>query len=227
MRKPTRSFAVMLVVVACTLITGACNRARQTQEGEVHVKPVSDASSRTAALRSRINGFFYSALVPKLKTCWGGVQGKGGIAFKLTYRKAGNSWEWQDAEVTDSNLPKEQPAAALACMKDSARGSSFPMEENEVAQRLDHFDIYWAWPVPFPADTSQLARMIDTGGGGREPMKKCTDCVVDQTTHKSVCASSSSGYRTCKPDGTGTGCMMTGAGCTSGWSGDWAGILIM
>ena len=180
---------------------------------------------RDLAQRTRINGFFYAALVPKLKTCWGKISGKGEIEFKLTYRKAGQNWEWQQAEL-ESKAPQAQAATALACMQDSARGSSFPTTPDEA--RSEQFGIHWAWPVPFPDDTSELARMIDTGGGGEGPAKKCFDCQSNPpgSPRTAQCVSTSTGYSTCRNDPDGKGCSMCclDPKCASGWSGGaWGG----
>jgi hypothetical protein len=214
----------MMVAVA-VLTPLACARYTETspKDDTAHLQPTKDDSAeRTAAAQNRIAGAFYSSLVPKLKTCWDDVKGQGEIRFKYTYRREGNNWLWQGQELDGSSLDKGQDAAALACMQDAARGSTFPLEPEEATRASKELVVYWGWPVPLPPDTTQLARMIDTGGGG-ECRKSCKDCAWSPVTHKSSCISACSGFSGCVGDGTGTGCRMTRPECKSGWSGPWVG----
>jgi hypothetical protein len=221
-----RSYILAVLMAGALLsLTAGCNRSNKSDDDAVKVKGETDASGKTAAMQGRLSGFFYTALVPKLQGCWNKVQGTGEIEFKFTYSKQGNNWAWQQQEVTHSTLPKGQESVALECMQSAASGTSFPLADNETSAALKTFEIHWSWPVPFPADTTELGRMISTGGGGRNPEcpKTCADCVYNAGTHLTSCQPSCSGYVTCTPDGTGTGCRMTGGVCSSGWSGPWSG----
>jgi hypothetical protein len=216
-----------LVLCGLILLIVGCNR---NKGGDIKLPVDTDASlsAATQAQQARIAGAFYGALVPKMKTCWGTVEGKGEVEFKMTYKKAGERWEWQGAEVAKSDLSDKAKAAAQDCLQTSARASGFPVNGNESAARIDRFVITWGFPVPFPDNTSDLAMMISTGGGSGECRKTCFDCQesspgVPGTTK---CVTTCSGYETCKEDGTGNGCQMTpvgGGSCATGWSGVWQG----
>lgn len=216
-----------LLIVGFSLLIAGCNR-HKAEETPLPVTSTAGESAQTKAEQARISGAFYRSVVPKLKDCWGKLQGKGEIEFKLTYRRAGDKWEWQQADVVRSSIATDQPPIALSCLRDAGSGSSFPLESDEAIPALREFSIYWAWPVPFPTDTSELARMIDTGGGGNpECPKTCFNCEGTPGVPGSTkCVASCSGYETCQEDGTGSGCKMTPVGggrCASGWSGGWEG----
>jgi len=223
---PMNVRSMMAAAAVMSLVTCAWRGETAPKDDTVHVQPTKDDSAeRTAAAQSRIAGAFYTSIVPKLKTCWDQVKGKGEVLFKYTYRKEGNAWVWQGQELDGASLEKGQDAAALRCMQDAARGSTFPLEPEEAARGSKELVIHWGWPVPLPEDTTQLAMMIGTGGSG-ECRAACKDCAWSPTTHKSSCASACSGFTGCVEDGTGTGCRMTRPECKSGWSGSWGGAVI-
>jgi len=220
-----------IVLVAClSVLLVGCDRLPDAGE-KLPVSTEADISAKTKAQQARMSGAFYEALVPKLKGCWTTVEGKGEIQFKLTYQMSSDTWDWQQAEVEKSNLSEKAQAAALDCMRTSARGSHFKADGHE-AVATSEFVVHWGWPVPFPEDTSQLAEMISTGGGGPNPEcpKSCFDCVNTPGVPGSTkCVATCSGYKTCQEDGTGNGCKMTPIGgmCATGWSGVWAGGVVI
>ena len=219
-----------LYVLALGLLLVGCDR-HKSEDVKLAVKTTADISAATVAQQARIAGAFYDALVPKLKTCWSTVEGKGEVEFKLTYKKVGEQWLWQQAEVDKSDLSDKARLAAQECLQNSARGTGFPANRNEANSSVDRFVITWGWPVPFPENPSELAQMISTGGGGGNPEcpKSCFDCAgtpgVPGTTR---CVATCSGYLTCQEDGTGDGCKMTpvGGNCVTGWSGGFQGVFI-
>jgi hypothetical protein len=215
----TRSMIIAVAVL--TLPMCACS------DDTAHLQPTKDDSKeRTAAAQSRIAGAFYSSIVPKLQTCWEQVKGKGEVQFKYTYRKEENNWVFQQVDADGSSLEKGQEAVAMNCMQDAARGSRFAVEPDEAARGSKEMVIHWGWPVPLPADTTQLARMIiDTGPGLPECPRTCHDCAWKPG--QSFCAMACSGFSGCREDGTGSGCLMTRPECKTGWSGPWGGGVIM
>ncbi len=213
------------VAILLMLFSWACHKAPKNDDS-VHVKPTSNLAEATTAAQNRVAEAFYDALLPKLKTCWGRLQGTGEVEFRFTYHREGNNWIWQKQEFARSSLDKRLEAIATQCMQAAATGSSFPVLPEEAARDGKEFLIQWGWPVPLPKDPSQMAMMISTGPGGGECRKICKDCSEDQVTHRSSCTSSCSGYSGCVEDGTGTGCRMTLPECASGWSGSWSGIYI-
>ena len=217
--------SIILATTLLAMMTCACRKGEAPADNTVHLRPTKDDSAQTiAAAQDRIAGAFYATIVPKLKTCWDRVQGKGGIRFQYTYQRVGNNWVWQAQKVDASSLGKGQDAAAMQCMQDSARGSSFPLEPGEAARDAKELVIHWGWPVPLPADTTQLARMIS-----EDPppacLKLCQDCVPNNEG-RSVCVSSCKGFTGCIEDGTGTGCRMSRPECATGWSGPSVGAAI-
>jgi hypothetical protein len=143
----------------------------------------------SVATQKRINRYFQSEVMPKLKTCWERVQGNGTIEMVYRYendRRGG--WVIKTLKVGKSDLPESQNATALACMQNAAMGTSFPREASDTG---DSYLINWAWPVPMPPDAEQqMARMFDSSGGGFEAKgcdghgaeEKCVTCTEDGCT---------------------------------------------
>lgn len=215
----------VLAAAVLALLASGCERESTSSDNTVQSQPTKDDSEeRTKAALNRVAGAFYSSFVPKLKACWGSVKGTGMVLFQYTYRREENNWVFQKIDAEGSSLEKGQETVAMNCMQDAVRGSTFPIELQEVSRGSKEMVIHWGWPVPLPTDTTQLARMVTTGGGGGKECKpNCHDCVYDQGTHKSFCKMTCSGYSGCVEDGSGTGCRMTLPYCSSGWSGSWTG----
>jgi len=218
----------LVLLLGCLFILlTACNRHKQ--DAALPASSHSDISANTAAQQARFSATFYNTLVPKLKNCWTGIDGKGEVLFKLSYRLNGDHWEWQQAEVEKTDVSDKAKAAALDCMQGAGRSSGFPANSNEQLARQKEYVVHWGFPVPFPGNSTELsAMMISTGSGGTNPEcpKSCFDCQgtpgVPGTTK---CVATCSGYQTCQEDGSGNGCKMTPVGgkCATGWSGFWSG----
>ena len=179
------------------------------------------AVEKTVPTQQRINRYFHGDIVPKLKNCWSGVQGKGKIELKYTYANSGGRWVLDRVEGGPSTLPRGQEAVALRCMQDAARGSSFPMDSGETSQST--FEVNWTWPVPFPTNADKLtstmfaARLNNSGGGGSGgcdgagTKAKCYNCSKDGHACETVCV----GYKTCAVTYPGALCGASGS-CASG-----------
>jgi len=119
----------------------------------------------SVATQKRINRYFHSEVMPKLKTCWERVQGVGTIEMIYQYENdTKGGWAFKTLEVGKSDLPEGQNTTAMACMQNAVTGTSFPREASETGET---FLIDWVWPVPMPPDAEQqIARMFDSSGGG-------------------------------------------------------------
>ena len=119
----------------------------------------------SVATQKRINSYFLSAVMPKLKTCWDRVQGNGTIEMIYRYENdEKGGWAFKTLEVGKSDLPEGQNATALACMQNAVKGTSFAREASDTGES---FLVDWVWPVPMPPDAEQqIARMIGSSGGG-------------------------------------------------------------
>jgi hypothetical protein len=227
----TGGVVLTLLMCACQKKTAPTDEAAQVQEtpptdDTVQLTPtMDDSAARTAAAQSRIADAFYLSIVPNLKDCWGQLSGKGAVQFKYVYRREGDNWVFEQVEVDGTSLDKGQDAAALQCMQQAAGGSTFPVEPDEAARNAKEMVIHWGWPAPLPKDTTQLARMIVVDGGGSECQKLCQDCAWQPG--RSFCAPACAGFIGCVEDGTGTGCKMTRPECKSGWSGPFAGVVML
>lgn len=163
--------------------------------------------ARVVNTQQRINRFFHGDVMPKLKTCWSNVKGKGRISLKYTYTKKDGRWFLSRLEPRRSTLLAGQDAVAQKCMLEAVRGSSFAVEADEST--LSTYVLNWTWPIPFPANEAQLTRAMfaakPTGGGagggcdGWGTAPSCFDC-------KSTCDEVCVGYSECGGDVTETTC---------------------
>jgi hypothetical protein len=215
----------LVTVAALSLMTLAIVPSQSNpQNRKTTTAPQGTLNIAVVPTQQRINRYFHGSVIPRLNTCWSSLQGKGTIALKYTFTKSGARWTLKSEESEQSTLPSGQDAIALRCMRDAVRGSSFPVDRGESTQTT--FVVNWNWPVPFPANASQLAtRMFAApanggggGGGGCDGLgssKKCYVCKKEATVVKCelVCV----GYATCvlvAQKGSGA-CNVSGA-CASG-----------
>lgn len=222
----------ILAILALALLVSAYSRAMQS--GAVKNVPMTaqTIASQTAtpaqrftiekqvSTQQRINRYFHGSVVPKLKSCWSNIQGKGTITFRYTYTKAGASWTFNRLETDQSSLSGDQNAVALKCMSDAVRGTSFPADTTENIGTT--FVLNWKWPVPFPANAAQLttamfaarlSQSTDSGSDcdGNGTAAKCYTCDLNNNCKK-VCV----GYKDCKlTAGTKADCTASGF-CASG-----------
>jgi hypothetical protein len=221
LRKSARTL-LLLVFSALLIVTAAgCRRETRPTKDGILVKPAAGPlEEKTAKAQDRIAKAFYASIVPNLKKCWGQVGGKGAVRFVYTYKREGQRWVFGQVDSHATSLEREQTVAALRCMREAARGSSYPVESEEAAQNTDEMEIYWGWPVPLPNDTTELARMIVISTTGDACLKLCKDCTMNAT-----CDRTCSGWFGCEPvDG---GCQMDGKkSCKTGWSGSLAGTVM-
>ena len=138
--------------------------------------------------QKRINRYFHTVVVPKLKTCWDQLQGKGTIEMQFRYEdNAKGEWAFKTLKGGKSNLPKGQDEAAVACMQKAVTATSFPRGKGETDAS---YSINWVWPVPLPPDApQQVERMFrsnggeGTGGGcdGEGAAARCVTCGSNRT----------------------------------------------
>jgi len=195
------------MIVAFTLAVLVYARSQTPRSGGEAPPPKSQAAKqvalqKTITTQQRLNRYFHGDVVPKLKNCWGRVQGRGTIALKYSYVKGGSGkWMFDKLEVNQSTLPRGQDEFALRCMQDAVRGTSFPVDQTEANQNT--FVLSWSWPVPFPANANELTSAMfaarsaggaGTGGGcdGHGAQAKCFTC-QGATSCIKVCV----GYATC------------------------------
>lgn len=175
----------------------------------------------TMTTQQRLNRYFHNDVIPKLKSCWSSIQGKGTIEFAHNYSKgADGKFTPAGIAVSRSGLPRGQEAVALRCMQEATRGTSFPAESSDTTTYM----LNWNWPVPFPANANQLtttmfaARVSNTGGSGggggcdgSGTAAKCYTCANNSPTCEKVCV----GYKDCKISYPGASCTASGK-CASG-----------
>jgi hypothetical protein len=170
----------------------------------------------TIAMQNRINRHIHREIVPKLKTCWDGLEGKGTVDAKFEYRRHGTRWVLANSSVRSSTLAESQEQLALRCLQQAVRDNSFAVVAADA--ETDEFHLNWSFPVPWPKDIAEAAqRMIDTGGGGggcggsENPPPACFDCgylqVLPGLPGVSFCQKVCAGYLTCRhePHGCNVG----------------------
>lgn len=160
------------------------------------------ALKQTVATQKRINRYFHSAVVPKMKQCWARVQGAGVIPIEFTYTRKGRQWAWEKLAGRKSTLPRGQDAVAIRCMEQAVRSTSFSVTDDDKG---DKYMIVWSWPVPWPADADRQAEAMFramSGGGsggcdGQGAASACHNCVTNIVGPRS-CAPTCVGYEICQ-----------------------------
>jgi hypothetical protein len=208
------------VIVPVALLTLALSSPAAAQS-----KPgVDDARFKASvAAQKRINRYFHGVVVPKLKSCWGRIPGKGTVEIKYLYADNGKGgWAFKTIQASRSDLPKDREKAAVACMQGAVAATSFAKEKGEKARS---YTISWGWPVPFPPDAEQqVARMWGSSGGegggcdGHGAAARCVTCSGHPLTCVYVCVGGDScEVQATKPGGFDSICT-EGGQCSSGGS---------
>jgi hypothetical protein len=195
-----RSF---LIGAALILVFAACKRSPQTSG-------LLEDLEETVAAQQVVNHYLYSSVTPKLRTCWSQLQGEGTVDLALRYRKTDRQWVFERAEAIRSTLPNEQAAAAVACMGQSASGSSFVLDEKAGGKAFERFVLKWTWLVPLPEEGSEaMARRA----GGVTPASGCAKCI---TNYPARCQWSETGKEEdCRVESPNS-CSTTGTKCLTG-----------
>jgi hypothetical protein len=113
---------------------------------------------RTVTTQQRLNRYFHSSVMSKLKNCWGRIKGKGTVQIKHMYGKSSqNRWVPNKLVITKSTLSRLESGIAQRCMQHAVIGTSFSVEALDGEAR--RYTLYWTWPVPFPSNEKELARV--------------------------------------------------------------------
>jgi hypothetical protein len=209
-----------LLVIGVSLFDGGSfARAADAQSnapkpGAPAQKPSPESASRAKALaafektldtQDRVNRYFHDAVAPSLTSCWAALKGKGSVLVQVQYLRADSSWRAGESTIQSSRMSKPVVAKALECLKRAVRDTSFPAVKDDGDAK--EFFVNWGLPIPWPKDPKEVvARMIDTGGGGRgecgpETPAQCWLCAYFQLIPGipgiSFCNRACVGYRNC------------------------------
>jgi hypothetical protein len=184
------------------LVFAACSRSPQTSG-------LLEDLEETVAAQQTVNHYLHTSVTPKLRTCWSRLQGEGTVDLALRYRKTDRQWIFERAEAIGST-PNEQAAAAVACMGQSASGSSFVLDEKAGGKAFERFVLKWTWLVPLPEEGSEaMARRA----GGLTPGSGCAKCI---SNYPARCQWSQTGKEEdCRVEGPNA-CSTTGTKCLTG-----------
>ena len=176
------------------------------------------------ATQNRINRYFHRDVAPKLRGCWDALEGSGTVDAQFAYRRVGGRWVNNGILIRASTLPKNQDQAALRCLQEAVRDTSFAVERSDDTAR--DFEVNWSFPVPWPKDVAEAAkRMVDNGhtddggcGGSEGPGPACWDCfyVSIGPFGVSYCGRACSGYSYCTPAPNGCQAGPLYPRCTTG-----------
>jgi len=140
---------------------------------------ISSSFDETHAVQTRVNDYFHTDVLPKLRPCWSQIPGEGRITIDYDYRRDGGLWVPEEVNVGLSPFSAEQNQAVLSCMQDAVTGTSFPVDDSEKGARK--YVLHWTWPVPLPAPDSGIVVLqkkkngdVDCDGHGTGP--KCVAC---------------------------------------------------
>lgn len=208
---------VSLTVLACTHRGAPPPNAPPAPGSQDQSGAPLDAT--TIAAQEAVNRYFHAAVTPKLRTCWDRVQGEGTIELALTYVRSEGGWMLESVAALRSDLPEEQRAAAVRCMQESARGTSFTLGGDEGSRNAGKLVLKWVWLVPLPAEGSDV---MARRAGEMDTPQGCAKCIAN---YPARCQWSSSGEADCRVDGP-TQCSTSGTKCLSGIYGRAGGSII-
>jgi hypothetical protein len=207
----------ILIIIGLSLAIAACSKTPKQEN-----PPYPSFSDAGVGAQQRIGRYLQDSVVAtKLRTCWGQLKTEGAVAADLTYRKSGDNWVFDSVKVKKSSLPQGQDAVAQRCIEESARATTFPIDsKQELEKAAGQFIVRIGWPVPLPAEgtqltSAQIGRMI--GGGGVITVSGCSDCVPrTEYPYGLKCASKSSGSNVdCEEINSNT-CATTPRACLRG-----------
>ncbi len=195
---------VLSVFTAVTLVFTACTQ-RPPERSELL-----DDLEATIADQQSVNHYLFTAVTPKLRTCWSKLQGEGTVDLALRYTKSDQKWVFERADTISSTLPNTQFTAAQVCMQEAVTGSSFALDERPGGKVFERFVLKWRWLVPLPAEGSQeMARRASE----QDPPKSCAKCIAH---YPARCVWSETGKEEdCRVHGPNV-CSTTGTKCLSG-----------
>jgi hypothetical protein len=178
-----------------------------------------------AGERNRVNRYFRDAVVtPTLRECWSRLQGVGGVAFEVTYRRSESRWAFEKVALIKSNLPAGQDEAALRCMRDSVSAASFPVKDTDLREAYAKaLVVRWTWPVPLPPKDAKAVPLKNSGGGLPDSLV----CQICDWRHEPpyglTCKASNAGFADCRSDAPNQ-CSYSIPGLT-GIFGTWGGYV--
>lgn len=192
-------------------------------------------TDKGAAAQQRIGTYLQDAVVTdRLRSCWSRIKGQGALATDLTYTKSGSNWSFENAKVTKSTLADLESSAALKCLEESARGTTFPVNtEQALETEAPRFIVRLGWSVPLPPkggeiSSTQMARMVATGGGnGVITIPGCSDCVSNPNyPYGYKCEAKSSGRDVDCEEISSNVCATTPQACLQGVFGGKRGVIM-
>jgi hypothetical protein len=186
---------------------------------------------KTVDTQRKIHRYLQSSVVPKLKPCWGKLQGKGTVEVRYRFADNGKGgWAFKSIQATRSDLPKGQDKAAADCMQRAVASTSFP---KDAGVKASTYSLSWVWPVPLPPDSDpEMARRWgETGGGegtgcdGHGAAARCVTCSGSPLTCVYVCVGADEcSVQATKPGGFDSICSEGGQCASGGW---WGSVGVM
>ena len=220
---------VLRIVVAAAVSALVLSRLAEAQS---RPKTNDVRFRKTVDTQKKIHRFLQGDVVPKLRSCWGRLQGKGTVEVRYLFSDNGKGgWAFKSIEGTRSDLARGQDRAAADCMQRAVAGTSFPKDAGDKAST---YSLSWVWPVPLPPDSDrEMARIWGTSGGegtgcdGHGAAARCVTCSGSPLTCVYVCVGATScEVQATRPGGFDSICTEGGT-CASGGHRGLAGKVVM
>jgi hypothetical protein len=161
---------------------------------------------KEVATQKRISKYFHDMVMPKLAKCWDPLKGPGSVTFDYDFVRRGTEWIFEKTILFHSTIPDDQNGAALKCMREAVKGTSFKADGAAETPKQKRFLVSWSWPVPFPPDSEEQYKtmMMSIGGGGyygcdgHGAPPKCKACNYNAgSPSASCCVTVCVGYTSC------------------------------
>lgn len=201
MKRMTLIISIIAGLSVTAILFGHSQTQRTTPQGPQVTARINNEQrlQKTITTQQRLNRYFHSDVIPKLRNCWSHLQGAGTIQINHNYTKDDNGkWVVKDLTIGNSTLPRGQEAIALRCMQAAVLRSSFPVASDDGDSK--EYVVKWTWPVPFPVNADEQTRVMfaakgssgASGCGYTSP--NCVDCSNTGMSCIDVC----NGYHYCQ-----------------------------
>jgi len=249
---------ILLSSLLIVVILSACSTPAGNDGHELapEMLPKEDLGKEVAT-QKRISTYFHDKVIPKLRGCWGSLQGEGRVTMDYDFVRRNSEWAFQKATLFHSTLPDEQNDTALRCMQEALKDTSFVLEDLPVelippektkqsdnarqSENAKQLLVSWTWPVPISPDyEEQYKALLQSSGGGGGwggcdglgTAAKCWRCRYNSTRpSSSCCIKVCVGYTNCSyayGDGKVIGCFNDPpTQCVSGGTGGLSSGVIM
>src|SRR5262249_9070509 len=153
---------VQLIMPVVLAIMFGCGPSRTRQEVKLEMLP-KEQLDKEVATQKHINTYFHDKVTPKLTSCWGALKGSGMVRIDIHFVLRDKAFAPEKATLSHSTIPDDQNDAALKCMGEAVKDTSFMLDS--TIKTDNRFLVSWNWPVPFPSNYEEQYQAMQRSPG--------------------------------------------------------------